>query len=89
MQTTNEGSSVANFTIATTDFWKGKDGVSQEKTEWHRIVAFGRLAEVCGEYLFKGKPVYIEGRIQYREWKRKDGNKGLTWKIVASQMQML
>jgi len=70
---TPSGAAVANFTIATTDTWT-KDGEKQSHTEWHRIVAWGKLAEVCGEYLAKGKQVYIEGRIRTNEWEDRDGN---------------
>lgn len=87
---TPDGTAVANFSIATSEEWKDKDtGDKRERTEWHRIVAFRRLGEVCGEYLSKGRQVYIEGRIQTREWEDKDGNKRYTTEIVASQMQML
>lgn len=86
---TTSGSAVANFKIATSERWKDKDGNKQERTEWHRIVAFGRLAEICAEYLTKGKQVYIEGRIQTRQWDDKDGNKRYTTEIVANEMQML
>ena len=87
---TPEGRAVANFSIATSDRWKDKEsGEMQVRTEWHRIVAFGRLGEICGEYLAKGRQVYIEGRIQTRDWEDRDGNKRYTTEIVASQMQML
>ncbi|MBI5561340.1 MAG: single-stranded DNA-binding protein [Deltaproteobacteria bacterium] len=86
---TPSGMAVANFSMATTENWKDKEGGKQEKTEWHRIVAFGKLAEICGEYLSKGKQVYVEGRIQTRAWDDKDGNKKYTTEIVANQMQML
>lgn len=82
------GLAVANFSIATTENWT-KDGQKESRTEWHRIVAFGRLAEICGEYLAKGRQVYIEGKIQTRDWEDKDGNKRSTTEIVANQMQML
>lgn len=85
---TQNGAAVANFNIATTENWV-KDGQKEEKTEWHRIVAFGRLGEVCGEYLSKGSKVYIEGRIQTRQWDDKDGNKRYTTEIVAREMKML
>ena len=85
-----DGTAVANFSIATSEEWKDKaTGDKREKTEWHRIVAFRRLGEICGEYLSKGRQVYIEGRIQTRDWEDKDGNKRYTTEIVASQMQML
>lgn len=86
---TSGGVAIANFTLATSENWKDKDGNKQEKTEWHKIVAFRRLAEICGEYLNKGKQIYIEGRIQTRAWEDKDGNKRYTTEIVASNMQML
>jgi single-strand DNA-binding protein len=85
-----DGTAVANFSIATSEEWKDKaTGERREKTEWHRIVAFRRLGEICGEYLSKGRQVYIEGKIQTRDWEDKDGNKRYTTEIVASQMQML
>jgi single-strand DNA-binding protein len=82
------GEAVANFSIATTDNWKDKSGVKQEKTEWHNIVMYRRLAEIAGEYLKKGRPVYIEGRLQTRKWE-KDGVTRYTTEIIADQMQML
>lgn len=86
---TPSGTAIANFTMATSENYKDKDGQKQERTEWHRIVAFGKLAEICGEYLAKGKQVYIEGRIQTRSWDDKDGNKKYMTEIVANTMQML
>ncbi|MBI3753195.1 MAG: single-stranded DNA-binding protein [Deltaproteobacteria bacterium] len=86
---TPSGTAIANFRIATSERWKDKDGKVQERTEWHRIVTFGKLAETCGEYLAKGKQVYIEGRIQTRSWDDKDGNKKYMTEIVAGTMQML
>ncbi len=86
---TPSGVAVANFSVATTETWTGKDGNKETRTEWHRIVAFGKLGEICGQYLSKGKQVYIEGRIQTREWEDRDKNKRYTTEIVASQMQML
>jgi single-strand DNA-binding protein len=86
---TKDGGAVASFNIATSESWKDKDGNKQEKTEWHKIVAFRKLAEICGEYLNKGKQVYIEGKLQTRQWDDKDGNKRYTTEIVANQMQML
>jgi single-strand DNA-binding protein len=83
------GDAVANFSIATTDSWKDKQGVKQEKTEWHRISMFGKQAEIAGEYLKKGSSVYIEGRIQTRTWQDKEGNERQTTEIVADRMQML
>jgi single-strand DNA-binding protein len=89
MKQTQTGSSVANFNVATSEQWTGKDGQRQEQTEWHRIVAFGRLGEICGQYLNKGSKVYIEGRIQTREWQDQDGNTKYTTEIVAREMKML
>ena len=86
---TQSGTAVANFTMATSERWKDKEGQQQEQTEWHRIVAFARLGEICGEYLSKGSKVYIEGRIQTRSWDDKDGNKRYTTEIVAREMKML
>ena len=85
---TQSGTAVANFNMATTETWT-KDGNKEEKTEWHRIVAFGRLGEICGEYLSKGSKIYIEGRIQTRQWDDKDGNKRYTTEIVAREMKIL
>ncbi|MBI5583736.1 MAG: single-stranded DNA-binding protein [Deltaproteobacteria bacterium] len=82
------GMAVAKFSLATKESWT-KDGNKEERTEWHRIVAWGKLGEICGEYLAKGKPVYIEGRIQTRAWEDKEGNKRYTTEIVAQNMQML
>lgn len=82
------GEAVANFSIATTENWKDKSGVKQEKTEWHNIVMYRRLAEIAGEYLKKGAPVYIEGRLQTRKWE-KDGVTRYTTEIIGDQMQML
>jgi len=83
------GAAVCNFSIATTEKWKGKDGTPGERTEWHRIVVFGKQAENCKEFLKKGRPVYIEGRLQYREWNDKEGNKRNTTEIVAQTVQFL
>lgn len=86
---TQNGTAVANFRIATTETWKKQDGNKEEQTEWHRIVAFARLGEICGEYLSKGSKIYIEGRIQTRQWDDKDGNTRYTTEIVAREMKML
>ncbi len=86
---TKSGQAVASFSLATSEKWTGKDGNKEEKTEWHRIVAWGKLGEICGEYLSKGKQVYIEGRLQTREWEDNDGNKKQTTEIVANNMTML
>ena len=86
---TQSGAAVVNFSIATTERWKGQDGQQQEQTEWHNIVAWKRLAEICSEYLNKGSKVYIEGKLQTRKWQDKDGNDRYTTEIVARDMQML
>lgn len=83
------GDAIANVSLACSEKWKGADGQQQEKTEWIRIVAFKRLAEVMGEYLTKGSLVYISGKMQTRDWQDKDGNKRYTTEIVAREMQML
>ena len=86
---TPDGLAIVNFSIATTDSWKDKKtGEKREKTEWHRIVAFGKLGEICGEWLTKGKQVYIEGKLQTRTWD-KDGEKRYITEIVANEMKML
>jgi single-strand DNA-binding protein len=86
---TPSGAAVATFSIATTERYKDRDGNRQEKTEWHNIVAWRQLAEICGKYLHKGKQVYIEGKIQTRSYDDRDGNKKYITEIVADQMQML
>ena len=87
---TPNGQAVATFRIATNETWGGKDGGQvQERTEWHRIVAWGRLAEICNEYLRKGRQVYLEGRIQTREWQDQQGQRRFTTEIVAQSMMML
>src|SRR2546426_7347992 len=86
---TTSGEAVTNVSIATTDTWKDKNGEMQEKTEWHRIAFFGKLAEIAGEYLKKGSQVYVEGRLQTRKWQDKDGQDKYMTEIVANQMQML
>lgn len=87
---TASGAAVTNIRLATTDSWKDREsGEQQERTEWHRVVFFGRLAEIVAEYLKKGSQVYIEGRIQTRKWQGQDGQDRWTTEIVASEMQML
>lgn len=84
------GNAVANVTVATSESWKDKStGANQERTEWHRVVFFRRLAEVVGEYLKKGSKVYIEGKLQTRKWQDQSGQDRYTTEIVADQMQML
>jgi single-strand DNA-binding protein len=86
---TADGTPVATFTLATTDTRKNKDGTKSERTEWHRVVAWRKLGEVAGEYLKKGRLVYIEGSIQSREFEGRDGVKRKTFEIIASAMKML
>jgi len=86
---TPDGLMVTNFRLATDMQWKDKNGEKLQKTEWHRIVAYGKLAEICSNYLSKGKLIFIEGRIQTRSWEDKDGVKRSTTEIVAANMQML
>jgi len=86
---TSSGRAVATFTLATSQRWRDQDGTDQERTEWHRIVAWGRLGEICGEYLSKGKQVFLEGRIQSRDWEDQDGNKRTTVEIVANDIIMV
>ncbi len=86
---TQDGRAVSNFSLATNMKWKNKEGDQQEQVEWHRIVIFGNLAEICEKYLKKGKLVYIEGRIQTRKWQDDDGNNRYTTEVVANQMKML
>ena len=84
------GGAVANITLATSESWKDKtSGEKQERTEWHRVVFFGRLAEIAGEYLKKGAQIYVEGRLQTRKWQDKEGKDRYTTEIVANEMQML
>lgn len=84
------GQAVANVTIATSESWKDKNtGEKQERTEWHRIVFWGKLAEIAGEYLKKGSQIYVEGRLQTRKWTDKEGHEKYTTEVVANEMQML
>jgi len=86
---TTGGDAVTNLRIATTDVWKDKAGEKQEKTEWHTVVLFGRQAEIAGEYLKKGRPVYIEGRLQTRKWTDKEGVEKYSTEVVGDRMQLL
>jgi len=86
---TQSGQAVATFSIATTDRWRDKDGANQEKTEWHRIVVWGKTAENCAQYLQKGRSADIEGRIQSNDWEGKEGNKRTTTEIIAQSVQFL
>ena len=87
---TPDGASIANVTIATTDTWKDKaTGEKKEATEWHRVVFFGKLAEIVGQYLKKGRQVYVEGALRTRKWQDKEGQERYTTEIVANEMKML
>ena len=86
---TQGGQGVANFTLATNERWRDKDGNNQERTEWHRIVVWGKTAENCAQYLQKGRSVYVEGRLQTREWEDKEGAKRQTTEIVAQNVTFL
>ncbi len=83
------GQAVANFRIATSESWTDKGGQKQERTEWHRIVVWGKLAELCGEYLAKGRQCYVEGRLQTREWMDKENHKNYTTEVVANNVVFL
>lgn len=89
MRYTPSGIAVANFSMATEEKWKDRDGATKNKTEWHKCVAFSRLGEICGEYLAKGSLIYLEGRIQTDKWEDRDGNTRYTTKIVLQSLQML
>jgi single-strand DNA-binding protein len=84
-----DGKAVANISIATTESWKDKNGNKQEKTEWHRVCFFGKVAEIVAEYLHKGSSVYVEGKLQTRKWQDKQGNDKYTTEVIADRMQML
>lgn len=86
---TQNGTAVANFTLATNEVWNDKSGARQEKTEWHRIVVWGKQAEIAREHLSKGKQVYIEGSIQTRQWDDREGNKRTTTEIKAQRLMMM
>jgi single-strand DNA-binding protein len=83
------GQAVANFRIATSESWNDKNGQKQERTEWHRIVVWGKLAELCGEYLKKGRQCFVEGRLQTREWMDKENKKNYTTEVVATSVTFL
>lgn len=86
---TQDGKAIANISLATSESWKDKDGQKQEKTEWHRVVFFGKLAEVVEKYISKGSRIYLEGKLQTRKWQDKDGNDRYTTEIVGNEMKML
>ncbi len=85
----NNGQTVARFNIATSESWMDKQGQKQEETQWHRIVAWGRLADICGQHLAKGRQVYVEGKITTRSWDDQQGQKRYTTEIVANTVQFL
>jgi single-strand DNA-binding protein len=89
MRSTQGGQKVANLRLATTERWTDKNGQKQEQTEWHRVVAFGKLADICGQYLVKGRQIYVEGRIQTRQWQDQQGQKRYSTEVVAQVIQML
>jgi len=89
IRTTPNGQTVANFSVATSHFWKDAAGVRQEKTEYHNIVAWAKLAEICQQYLGKGRKVYVDGRLQTRDWEGQDGVKRYRTEIIAENMIML
>ncbi len=86
---TPSGAGVANFSVATNESWTDKSGQKQERTEWHKVVVWGKLAELCGQYLAKGRQVYLEGRLQTREWKDKEGQTKYTTEVQAQTVQFL
>lgn len=86
---TPDGTMVTSFRLATDEQWKDKSGQKVQRTEWHRIVTFGKLAEICGNFLSKGKLIFVDGRIRTQSWEDKEGNKRYTTEIVAANMQML
>lgn len=89
VKTVSEGNNVARLSVATSENWKDRNGQRQERTEWHRVVVWGKLAELCGQYLHKGRQVYVEGRLQTRSWEDDQGQKKYTTEIVATTVQFL
>jgi len=89
MRHTQGGTAVANLRLATSERWTDKSGQPQEQTEWHRVVVWGKQAEICGQYLTKGRQIYVEGRIRTRQWQDQQGQKRYTTEIVAQRVQML
>ena len=89
IRSTQDGIPVATFSVATTERWKDAEGNKQEQTDWHRVVAWRGLAEVCGEHLNKGSKVYIEGKLRTRKWEDQDGNARYTTEIIARELEML
>jgi len=89
MKTLSTGSALTTFNLATSENWKDKDGQKQERTEWHRIVVWGKLAEICGKYLAKGREAFIEGKLQTRSWEDQQGQKKYTTEVVATNVQFI
>lgn len=89
VKTISQGQTIAKMNIATSESWNGKDGQKQERTEWHRVIVWGKLAEICGKHLAKGRQVYVEGRLQTRSWEDPQGQKKYTTEIVAQTVQFL
>ncbi|MCB9073486.1 MAG: single-stranded DNA-binding protein, partial [Bdellovibrionaceae bacterium] len=89
LKTLSSGQAVANFNLATNENWVDRDGQKQERTEWHRIVVWGKLAEICRQYLSKGRQVFVEGKLQTRAWEDQQGQKRYTTEIVASNIQFV
>lgn len=89
IKTISSGNTVARLSLATSDQWTDKEGQKQERTEWHRVVVWGKLAELCGKYLSKGRQVYVEGRLQTRSWEDPQGGKKYTTEVVAQTVQFL
>lgn len=89
LRTISSGQAVANFNLATSENWVDRDGQKQEKTEWHRVVVWGKLAELCRQYLSKGRQVFVEGKLQTRSWEDQQGQKRYTTEIVASNIQFI
>jgi single-strand DNA-binding protein len=85
----SSGSTVTTFSLATSEAWKDREGQKQERTEWHRVVVWGKLAEICGKYLAKGRQAFVEGRLQTRSWEDQQGNKRYTTEIVANNVQFI
>ncbi|MGH1469077.1 MAG: single-stranded DNA-binding protein [Bdellovibrionales bacterium] len=85
----SSGNTVCTFSLATSEAWKDREGQKQERTEWHRVVVWGKLAEICGKYLAKGRQAFVEGRLQTRSWEDQQGNKKYTTEIVASNVQFI
>ena len=86
---TPSGAAVANFSVATNESWTDKQGQKQERTEWHRVVVWGKLAEIAGQYLEKGRQVYVEGKLQTREWQDKEGQRRWTTEVQAQSLRFL